>query len=283
MPANSQNSTPATHGILAHDDSHFNTETMKSGPSVTYLFPNGDKAVLNGGTSAWRNNNPGNIMCDHKGDVKKHLGAIACDSMRRAIFPDYETGDRGMARMLRHWPRYRAASIEDAIKGYATKEVNPAGAYIRFVESKSGLSRDKRINGMTDEEFERFRSAMKQFERSTPGLIQKTKAVNGVERITVHRPLGIDPGRHYEPADVNFSAEPVTAPVMLPREERGKPDTGAQPSRAPSGHPQSRHSPSGDGAARPGEAETLRRSGDQVHRIEEDGRRRGYFISNSRC
>jgi len=135
---------------------------------VRYIYSDGTDSYNVGGTHAWRNNNPGNIHCS--GDVEKYLKSVGCDGAEVAIFPDYETGNWAMARMLRRWARYKNETIESAITIYAPPEDgNPTEEYIKYVTRKTGLPRTKVILDMTDDEFNRFQAAMREFEDSTPG------------------------------------------------------------------------------------------------------------------
>jgi len=111
----------------------------------------------------------GNIQC---GKFAKGEGSIGCDGII-AIFPDAETGDRAQSTLL-HGGAYKNKSIKEVIKSYApSKAGNPTRKYIQYVTEKSGLPENKKIKDMTDDEFKKFRGAMKKFENTTPG---KTKS-----------------------------------------------------------------------------------------------------------
>lgn len=68
------------------------------GSSIVYYRNDGGKLVRTGGSSAWRNNNPGNIRS--LGNFAKENGSIG-EAKGFALFPDYETGRRALARLLR--------------------------------------------------------------------------------------------------------------------------------------------------------------------------------------
>ncbi|HEB72964.1 MAG TPA: hypothetical protein ENI77_10140 [Nitrospirae bacterium] len=137
--------------------------------TIKYSGP-GEKDIYKiKGTRGWRNNNPGNIVC---GTFSKGEGAIGCDGIF-AIFSDIETGDRAQSTLLRGGA-YKNKSIKEVIKIYSPPEGgNPTEKYIQYVTEKSGLPENKKIKDMTDDEFKRFRGAMKKFENTTPG---KTKS-----------------------------------------------------------------------------------------------------------
>ena len=65
--------------------------------AVIYTNADGIKIKRNGGSAAWRNNNPGNII---KSKFAYANGAIG-ESGRFAIFPDEETGLRATMNLLR--------------------------------------------------------------------------------------------------------------------------------------------------------------------------------------
>lgn len=140
--------------------------------TVRYIYSDGTDSIKIGGTKAWRNNNPGNIGCS---SYMESLGAIACDDAGRSIFPDWETGKKAMARLLRSGRPYKNSTIAEAIHTYAPefdenkRKINDPEVYIKYVTSKTGLPRTKRISDMTDDEFDRFQAAMREFEDSTPG------------------------------------------------------------------------------------------------------------------
>ncbi len=74
-----------------------------------------------------------------------------------------------MARLLRRWARYKNETIESTIKIYSpSTDGNPTEKYIEYVARESGLPRTKVILDMTDDEFEQFQRAMREFEDSTP-------------------------------------------------------------------------------------------------------------------
>lgn len=84
------------------------------GLSVIYHRNDGTKLIKTGGTPAWRNNNPGNIRFYR---FAKENGSIG-NASGFAIFPDYDTGRRALARLLRG-EKYQSLSIFDAVATYA--------------------------------------------------------------------------------------------------------------------------------------------------------------------
>ena len=87
------------------------------GLRVIYYRNDGGKLIRAGGTRTWRNNNPGNVI---KGTFARGNGGIG-EASGFAIFPDYETGRRVIARLLRT-KKYHEKSLFDAVKAYAPPE-----------------------------------------------------------------------------------------------------------------------------------------------------------------
>ncbi len=138
--------------------------TINGKKGIIYTDKDGKKTIKVGGTAAFRDHNPGNMMY---GPRARRTGAIGKDDKGRAIFPNWETGDKAMGSLLKE--KFKDKSIRDAISIYAPKNENPTEAYIKHIAKESGLPEDKKMRDMTDEEFKKFHDAMKQFEDSTPG------------------------------------------------------------------------------------------------------------------
>jgi hypothetical protein len=60
--------------------------------TVQYTNDDGSTTTLQGGTRAWRTNNPGNMIY---GNLAQSYGAIGEDAYGMAIFPNYTTGRQG--------------------------------------------------------------------------------------------------------------------------------------------------------------------------------------------
>lgn len=137
--------------------------------TVRYIDQDGNVTYREGGTRAWRNNNPGNIICADS-STNGWLGVISCDRDGYAIFPDWKTGKQAMEKLLRRGRSYRNNTIEGAIIIYTSGDpANVQENYINYVTSRTGMPRTKRIDDMTDEEFQSFLRAMRENENSTPG------------------------------------------------------------------------------------------------------------------
>src|SRR5574337_432171 len=121
-------------------------KTANKGMTVVY---SGDSSVLvkKNGTIAWRNNNPGNLVC---GSFSKSHGAVGCNN-GKAVFPDTEAGRKAQTALLKT-PKYQNSTIEETIKAYAPPKENPTEKYIQYVTNKTGMSRDKKLSDMTSQE-----------------------------------------------------------------------------------------------------------------------------------
>jgi hypothetical protein len=89
--------------------------------TVIYDYPDGSEDIYQGGTAAWRFNNPGNI---ENGKFAAGHGAIGGD--RFAAFPDQKTGAAAQVALLQQ--RYRHLTLDDAIAKYAPPNENRTAA-----------------------------------------------------------------------------------------------------------------------------------------------------------
>jgi hypothetical protein len=58
--------------------------------TVQYFDKDGNMVIRSGGTKAWRNNNPGNMVYHPRGFAPRHGAIGSADGM--AVFPDEQTG-----------------------------------------------------------------------------------------------------------------------------------------------------------------------------------------------
>jgi len=114
-----------------------------------------------GGTLAWRNNNPGNLL---PGRVP-YKTALAVDRRGLAIFPSYAHGWTALREVLRSGT-YGPLTIADAMAKYA-----PAGHggndpvhYANLIRQHANLDPSRVVNTLDDAELERFMLAIKQVE-----------------------------------------------------------------------------------------------------------------------
>ncbi len=81
--------------------------------SIIYTDSTGGYSRFSGGSWAWRNHNPGNLV---PGEVSARHNQIG-SSGKFAIFPDYENGHLALLDCLQ--TTYKNATIDDLVEAYA--------------------------------------------------------------------------------------------------------------------------------------------------------------------
>jgi len=121
---------------------------------------------------SWRNNNPGNHVI---GDFAKRNGAIGqAGSMpgtkcKFAVYPDYETGRKAQAKLLKEGTKYIDLTLNDFVRKYTgvkpkapdTEEVINYRKAIRFFTK---FDMERTIRSLKDEEYEKLLDGMKKHE-----------------------------------------------------------------------------------------------------------------------
>lgn len=138
--------------------------------SITYVHANGDQTERKGGSTSWRNKNPGNIRASK---YYKNLGAI--DTANGwAVFPTEEAGLNAIVKLLRS-KNYRNLSVKDAIHRYCPfgDGNNNPESYARKVSKMTGLPADATINTLSDEDLKKVANAIKTIEGWDVGKEEK--------------------------------------------------------------------------------------------------------------
>lgn len=136
---------------------------------VRYKSDSGELVDYIGGTWAWRNNNPGNLI---KGKFSDRHGAIG-DAGNFAVFPDYETGKRALRSLLKI-SKYQNQYLGEIFKHYAPKkDGNDPENYKKLVTQFTGLSADRKLSEFNDEELEKVMSAIIRVEGFKEGEVKK--------------------------------------------------------------------------------------------------------------
>lgn len=150
---NGSYSAGATTGNYSSPDlSKFESrDAYADGRATIYRTPDGKLVRREGGTLAWRNNNPGNIRM---GDWAKANGAIGVGPSGFAIFPTPEIGRQAIANLLKEGKHYRNNTIAGVISRYAPPSENNTAAYISFVTNKLGLPASTNLSSLTDKQRE---------------------------------------------------------------------------------------------------------------------------------
>jgi hypothetical protein len=150
------------------------------GRRVVYHRNDGGRLIKTGGSPAWRNSNPGNIRS--LGTFAKENGSIgAADGF--AVFPDYETGRRALARLLRT-KKYWGSSIFDAVASYApAKDGNDVANYRKLLKRWTKLDLKRKLKSLNAKEFLRVVGAVERMEGWSPG----TEEITEPDKITAVR------------------------------------------------------------------------------------------------
>ena len=148
--------------------SDFITAQHQSG-AVIYVRSNGERIKRSGGTVAWRNNNPGNIINSR---FAFNNGAIGVAG-RFAIFPDEQTGMMAIKSLLRS-NAYVNLTISQAIHKWApAADNNNPARYTRHVSQLTGLDATRTINSLSDAELDSVANAIRTHEGWRVGTEQR--------------------------------------------------------------------------------------------------------------
>lgn len=128
------------------------------GKSVIYTDGNGKQWKFDGGSCAWRNQNPGDLV---SGKVGKRNGAIGAAG-GFAVFPDYDDGHAALLDSLLN--EHGDQDIPSLMKAYAPPSENKTRAYITFIRKKTGVKDNKTIRDFSAAEFEKLWRATEQME-----------------------------------------------------------------------------------------------------------------------
>jgi hypothetical protein len=140
--------------------------------SVKYMGEGMRTIWKSGGSLAWRNNNPGNVL--KSGFAIRH-GAIGF-AHGKAIFPDDKTGRAAFIALLKK-PKYQVGSLRDAITTYAPPEENNTAAYIKDVSTRTGIDPDTPMKSLTPSQKESLYNAIVIHERTRIGMVSSKPPV----------------------------------------------------------------------------------------------------------
>jgi hypothetical protein len=131
-----------------------------SNNSTVYYAADGSRTIKSNGTSAWRNNNPGNLR---KGKYSRDNSCIGY-SGGFAVFPTPERGAIALADLLKNG--YKNSSLQSMIKHYAPpKDKNKTAKYLKFILSKLGIEDPKTmIRDLNPKQFDALIKAIENFE-----------------------------------------------------------------------------------------------------------------------
>lgn len=159
-----------------------------------------------GGTKAWRNNNPGNIV---GGSFANGHGAIGT-AFGMAVFPDEATRLAALYALL-HSASYQARTIRQAITTYAPPGANDTEGYIRDVVRGAGVPDTTRLSALDDAQLDLVVGVIRRVEGWQAGTPYDRSGPEWVRRL-----LGAVPAPPAAPAGPPPSAQPNSAPAAPP-------------------------------------------------------------------
>lgn len=143
---------------------------QSSDKSTVYITSSGVK-IKRGNTisTAWKNNNPGNIRATRS---MQWLGAIG-QSNGWCVFASEQDGINAMKKLLTS-KNYYHLTLRGAIYKWApAKDNNNPERYTNYVSRTADISPDKPMKDLNDYELENMVRAMQKFEGWIPGTEQK--------------------------------------------------------------------------------------------------------------
>jgi hypothetical protein len=144
--------------------------TEKSKNEVIIHFPDGTSVAKTGGSRAWRNNNPGNIIYS---DFARRHGAIG-HAGGFSVFPDEATGNAASIALLKT-PIYARLSVDEAIARRSPPSENNTARLQRDIHAMSGLRGHEAIGQLNAQQLERLAQAIQRTEGWIIGETVQTK------------------------------------------------------------------------------------------------------------
>jgi hypothetical protein len=143
------------------------------GDSVEYTNPDGSMDIREGGSRAWRNNNPGNVQYDN---IAVAHGAIGRDGAF-AIFPGPESGSDALDALL-HTSKYQDSTLDDAIAKYAPASENNTAAYQAYIRAHLGVPGATLLRDLTPNQMDALQRGIRAYEGSQLGKIRHVPAAS---------------------------------------------------------------------------------------------------------
>ena len=160
--------------------------------TIIYTDEDGKYFRFSGGTWAWRNHNPGNLVPGSISARHNQIGRAKISKTQCfAIFPDYENGHVALLDCL--LSTYGESSIDELVKYYAPeKDGNNIKKYREFLHNATGVNDDKKVKDFTPNEFDKLWHAIEKMEGYKEGaivevfpVIQVHKNKNGIYDLNV--------------------------------------------------------------------------------------------------
>ena len=126
--------------------------------TVHYFDEKGNMTIRSGGSKAWRNNNPGNMVYIPRGYAVRH-GAIG-KAGGMAVFPTEEIGRKALTDLLKS-SNYNNLKITEFPEKY---DKDNAKEYRRMILSISKLDPNTCIKDLKPKEYNQFQEAIERIE-----------------------------------------------------------------------------------------------------------------------
>ncbi|MEI6864339.1 MAG: hypothetical protein WCK46_03205, partial [Candidatus Adlerbacteria bacterium] len=145
-----------------------------NGTNVPTVITNSDgtQTTMDGGSIAWRNNNPGNMISGITGypSIGSNAGF--------AVFPDYQTGFDAMVANLQT-RQYQATTVAGALQLWAPGGgvgndpggINNPAAYAAFVQRETGISANTPMSSLDRAQLVQVGNAIQKMEGYNPGKV----------------------------------------------------------------------------------------------------------------
>ena len=137
-----------------------------SGGSLTYTNADGTTTSMSGGSMAWRDNNPGNIIA---GPFATSQGAIGSNN-GFAVFPDVATGTAALTTLLES-SSYQSLSVDAAIAKYAPPSQNNTASYQATIETQLGVSGSTPLSALSSSQMQTLQAAIQRVEGYSAGSV----------------------------------------------------------------------------------------------------------------
>lgn len=135
--------------------------------------------VRKGGSLAWRNNNPGNIVGSDFADRNGAVGRAGGKKGNRfAVFPDRRTGLAALSKLITG-PSYRNLTPLQAIAKYAPPSENDTANYQRLIRRAIGDTGDKTISQLTSRQIGALLTTIGQVEGWNAGTVTFQRRSDG--------------------------------------------------------------------------------------------------------
>ncbi|MGC8817752.1 MAG: hypothetical protein ACP5PX_08260, partial [Candidatus Hadarchaeum sp.] len=138
---------------------------------VVIEYSDGTKEIRRGGSRAWRNNNPGNLILggEPTNEAIGTAGAVPGTGWRYAVFGSEESGTRALIKWLRS-PSRADLTVGQIIERFAPPKHNDTERYKAFV-AHMGVPLGRRMADLEPRQFQLLVQAIRKMEGCIPGEV----------------------------------------------------------------------------------------------------------------